>query len=66
MHYLPEEPGAAGRASAYQQMARLLQYRAVRVESGGGLLLREAAQQPGLGKGVGPMDPGLATLAAGE
>ncbi|XP_024420326.3 autophagy-related protein 9B isoform X2 [Desmodus rotundus] len=29
MHYLPEEPGAAGRASAYQQMARLLQYRAV-------------------------------------
>ncbi|XP_045693721.1 autophagy-related protein 9B isoform X1 [Phyllostomus hastatus] len=29
MHYLPEQPGAAGRASAYQQMARLLQYRAV-------------------------------------
>ncbi|XP_036212071.1 autophagy-related protein 9B isoform X1 [Myotis myotis] len=29
MHYLPEEPGAAGRASAYRQMARLLQYRAV-------------------------------------
>ncbi|XP_038308407.1 autophagy-related protein 9B isoform X3 [Canis lupus baileyi] len=29
MHYLPEEPGPAGRASAYRQMARLLQYRAV-------------------------------------
>lgn len=29
MHYLPEEPGAAGMASAYRQMARLLQYRAV-------------------------------------
>ncbi|XP_036268563.1 autophagy-related protein 9B isoform X1 [Pipistrellus kuhlii] len=29
MHYLPEEPGAAGRTSAYRQMARLLQYRAV-------------------------------------
>nr|KAF6468939.1 autophagy related 9B [Molossus molossus] len=29
MHYLPEEPGAGGRASAYRQMARLLQYRAV-------------------------------------
>ncbi|XP_025717990.1 autophagy-related protein 9B [Callorhinus ursinus] len=28
MHYLPEEPGPAGRASAYRQMARLLQYRA--------------------------------------
>lgn len=31
MHYLPEEPGPAGKASAYRQMARLLQYRAVRV-----------------------------------
>ncbi|XP_046525220.1 autophagy-related protein 9B isoform X2 [Equus quagga] len=29
MHYLPEEPGPAGRVSAYRQMARLLQYRAV-------------------------------------
>ncbi|XP_053464351.1 autophagy-related protein 9B isoform X2 [Nycticebus coucang] len=29
MHYLPEEPGPGGRASAYQQMAQLLQYRAV-------------------------------------
>uniref|UniRef100_M3Y9A4 Autophagy-related protein 9 n=1 Tax=Mustela putorius furo TaxID=9669 RepID=M3Y9A4_MUSPF len=29
MHYLPEEPGPAGKASAYRQMARLLQYRAV-------------------------------------
>uniref|UniRef100_A0A1U7REW5 Autophagy-related protein 9 n=1 Tax=Mesocricetus auratus TaxID=10036 RepID=A0A1U7REW5_MESAU len=30
MHYLPEEPGAVGvRASAYWQMAQLLQYRAV-------------------------------------
>ncbi|KAM8933322.1 autophagy-related protein 9B [Lycaon pictus] len=29
MHYLPEEPGPAGRASDYRQMARLLQYRAV-------------------------------------
>lgn len=30
MHYLPEEPGAAGaRASSYWQMAQLLQYRAV-------------------------------------
>ncbi|XP_054977980.1 autophagy-related protein 9B [Sorex araneus] len=29
MHYLPEEPGAAGRHGAYRQMARLLQYRAV-------------------------------------
>ncbi|XP_004594551.2 autophagy-related protein 9B [Ochotona princeps] len=29
MHYLPEEPGAGGRASAYRQMAQLLQYRAV-------------------------------------
>ncbi|XP_070121318.1 autophagy-related protein 9B isoform X3 [Equus przewalskii] len=28
MHYLPEEPGPAGRVSAYRQMARLLQYRA--------------------------------------
>ncbi|XP_058389239.1 autophagy-related protein 9B [Diceros bicornis minor] len=31
MHYLPEEPGPAGRVSAYRQMARLLQYRAVLV-----------------------------------
>lgn len=37
MHYLPEEPGPAGRASAYRQMARLLQYRAVRVRPEGGL-----------------------------
>ncbi|XP_006873754.1 PREDICTED: autophagy-related protein 9B [Chrysochloris asiatica] len=29
MHYLPEEPGPSGKASAYQQMAQLLQYRAV-------------------------------------
>nr|XP_006211394.1 autophagy-related protein 9B [Vicugna pacos] len=29
MHYLPEETGPAGKASAYRQMARLLQYRAV-------------------------------------
>ena len=30
MHYLPEEPGAAGvRVSSYWQMAQLLQYRAV-------------------------------------
>ncbi|XP_011375843.1 autophagy-related protein 9B isoform X1 [Pteropus vampyrus] len=29
MHYLPDDPGAAGKASAYRQMARLLQYRAV-------------------------------------
>ncbi|ELW64821.1 Autophagy-related protein 9B [Tupaia chinensis] len=29
MHYLPEEPGPGGRASAYRQMAQLLQYRAV-------------------------------------
>ncbi|XP_068406285.1 autophagy-related protein 9B [Eschrichtius robustus] len=29
MHYLPEETGPAGRTSAYRQMARLLQYRAV-------------------------------------
>uniref|UniRef100_A0A8C0WB22 Autophagy-related protein 9 n=1 Tax=Castor canadensis TaxID=51338 RepID=A0A8C0WB22_CASCN len=29
MHYLPEEPGAGCRASAYWQMAKLLQYRAV-------------------------------------
>ncbi|XP_069853177.1 autophagy-related protein 9B isoform X1 [Dipodomys merriami] len=32
MHYLPEQPeqpGAGGRASAYRQMAQLLQYRAV-------------------------------------
>ncbi|KAM6214555.1 autophagy-related protein 9B [Rhynchocyon petersi] len=29
MHYLPEEPGAAGKVSAYRQMAQLLQYRAV-------------------------------------
>jgi hypothetical protein len=33
MHYLPEEPGAGCRASAYWQMAKLLQYRAVRVEA---------------------------------
>lgn len=38
MHYLPEEPGAAGMASAYRQMARLLQYRAVRVQTQVGLL----------------------------
>ena len=31
MHYLPEETGPAGRTSSYRQMARLLQYRAVRV-----------------------------------
>lgn len=36
MHYLPEEPGPAGKASAYRQMARLLQYRAVRVPPGAG------------------------------
>ncbi|XP_063106806.1 autophagy-related protein 9B [Cavia porcellus] len=29
MHYLPEEPGAAGRDSDYWQMSQLLQYRAV-------------------------------------
>ncbi|XP_006895218.1 PREDICTED: autophagy-related protein 9B [Elephantulus edwardii] len=29
MHYLPEEPGPAGKTSAYRQMAQLLQYRAV-------------------------------------
>ncbi|XP_049719340.1 autophagy-related protein 9B [Elephas maximus indicus] len=29
MHYLPEEPGLAGQAGAYRQMAQLLQYRAV-------------------------------------
>ncbi|VTJ81677.1 Hypothetical predicted protein [Marmota monax] len=29
MHYLPEDPSAGGRASAYGQMAQLLQYRAV-------------------------------------
>lgn len=34
MHYLPEEPGAGGKASAYRQMAQLLQYRAVRVGRG--------------------------------
>lgn len=34
MHYLPEEPGPAGRVSAYRQMARLLQYRAVRARRG--------------------------------
>lgn len=31
MHYLPEEPGAAGRDSDYWQMSQLLQYRAVRI-----------------------------------
>lgn len=51
MHYLPEEPGAAGRASAYRQMARLLQYRAVRVETRGVLLQGDAVQSGAPGKG---------------
>nr|XP_055191190.1 autophagy-related protein 9B isoform X1 [Nyctereutes procyonoides] len=49
MHYLPEEPGPAGRASAYRQMARLLQYRAVRSGPKGGCgdTRPQAPQAPG-------------------
>lgn len=39
MHYLPET-GPAGRTSSYRQMARLLQYRAVRVTPVAGLRRR--------------------------
>lgn len=56
MHYLPEETGPAGRTSSYRQMARLLQYRAVRVTPEAALRGILAARR---GLGVGPRSDGV-------
>lgn len=55
MHYLPEEPGAAGaRASSYWQMAQLLQYRAVSARACRGLRSRPCPNHQSGRRSCGP------------